>query len=136
MYILGKISNHQELDLHTWKIIFNFEWSKNKLKVKIFFTQLFAKFWSLFLLIWCNRLSIYCNLKVVSTTFVVVCFVSLKEDTCEMRKGSFCYWDDQIDFLDIHMFWCHQMAKHETLITFYWISSEINNVLMKFGQFM
>ena len=27
-----------------WKIIFNFEWTKNKLNVKIFFTKLFAKF--------------------------------------------------------------------------------------------
>ena len=52
------------------------------------------------------------NLKVVSATFLLVCFVSLKETTCETRinvflfhfKNSFCSWHNQI--LTFQIFRC------------------------------
>ena len=43
----------------------------------------------------------YC-LKVVSTTFVLVCFVSLKESTCETRKNVFCFSSKALFVLEIH----------------------------------
>ena len=65
----------------------------------------------------------YCNmseenkqrLKVVSTTFLLVCFVSLKESTSDARKNvfllhlerSFHSWDNQI--LTFQIFKCHDV---------------------------
>ena len=38
--------------------------------------------------------------------------------------------------LDIHISWRHQMPRHKTRITFYWITWEVNTVVNEFGQFM
>ena len=66
-------------------------------------------------------------LKVVSTTFLLVCFVSLKESTCETGekfvfhfKSFFCSWDNQV--LTFLIFKCHHVInclfmKHETHFT-------------------
>ena len=43
----------------------------------------------------------YC-LKVVSATFVLVCFVSLKESTCETRKNVFCFSSKALFVLETH----------------------------------
>ena len=45
-----------------WKIIFNFEWSKNYLMLTFYLQNSLQSFESLFL-IWCDRLLIYGNLK-------------------------------------------------------------------------
>ena len=37
--------------------------------------------------------------------------------------------------LNIQILW-HQMPKHKTRNTFYWITLEVNTALMKVGQFM
>ena len=31
------------------------------------------------------------NLKVVTTTFLLVCFIGLKKSTCETKKNVFCF---------------------------------------------
>ena len=84
------------------------------------------------------------DLKVVPATFLLICFVCLKERICETRKNvfyftlKFCSWDNQIfNISDIPMSWCHQMPMHETRNTFYWITCESkDSLMMKFGQFM
>ena len=43
-------------------------------------------------------------------------------------KSSFCSWDNQILAWDIHISWRHQMPKHKTRNTFYWITWEVNTV--------
>ena len=43
----------------------------------------------------------YC-LKVVSATFLLVCFVSLKESTCETRKNVFCFSSKALFVLETH----------------------------------
>ena len=75
-------------------------------------------------------------LKVVSATFLLVCFVCLTESVCEMRKMFFIsLWKlflflryTNFKFSDIQMSWCHQMPKHETRTTFYWITWKVNTV--------
>ena len=82
--------------------------------------------------------------KVVFTTFLLVCIVCLKESTCKLRKLFFIsLWKlfsffrlSNFKFSDIQMSWRHQMPKHETRNTFYWITWEVNSLVMKFGQFM
>ena len=47
-------------------------------------------------------------------------------------KSSFRSWDTQIlTFPDIQMLWCHQIPKHETPNTYYWITWEVNSLVMK-----
>ena len=75
-------------------------------------------------------------LKVVSTTFLLVCFSSLKEDNCETCKNLFFSLQKlfllsrKINFriLDIQISWRHQLLKHKTRNTFYWITWEVNTV--------
>ena len=71
-------------------------------------------------------------LKVVSTTFLLVCIVCLKESICETRKNVFYFTLFlrylNFKFSDIQMSWWHQMPKHETQNTYYWIIWEVNTV--------
>ena len=74
------------------------------------------------------------NLKVGSATFLLVCFLSLKESTWEIRTKfslqklfSFSR-KSNFRILDIQMLWRHQMPKHETRNTFYWITCKVNTV--------
>ena len=82
------------------------------------------------------------TLKVAPATFLLV---SLKEGTCKTKKNVFLFnfeslfrsWNNQIlAFQDIEMSQRNQMSKYETRNTFYWITSEVNGVVVKFGQFM
>ena len=38
--------------------------------------------------------------------------------------------------LDIQISWRHEVPKHKTRNTFYWITWEVNSLLIKFGQLM
>ena len=70
------------------------------------------------------------------TTFLLVCFVSLKERTLETRKNVFLFyfesffrsWDNQI--LTFQIFKCHDVIKCLSMNqeTFYWITWEVNRV--------
>ena len=65
------------------------------------------------------------SLKVVSATFLLVCFVWLKESAFEAIKNI----SDKIKFFsDIQILWRHQMPKLETWNTFYWITWEVKTV--------
>ena len=44
------------------------------------------------------------NLKVVSATFLLVCFVCLKESTCETRKNVFSFTSKALFVLEIIKF--------------------------------
>ena len=70
----------------------------------------------------------------MSALFLLVCFLCLKESTCENRKNVF-YFTSKAFFilekkffilLDFQILWCHQMPKHKTRNTFYWITWEVN----------
>ena len=59
------------------------------------------------------------SLKVVSTTFLLVCFVCLKESTCEIRKNVFYFTSKALFILEISKY--HDIIKcpimeHETHI--------------------
>ena len=77
------------------------------------------------------------RIKAVSTT-------SHKESNCETWKMFFISLQKLFSFsrksnfriLYIKISWRHRMPKHETRNTFYWITWEVNSLLMKFGQFM
>ena len=66
------------------------------------------------------------GLKVVFDTFLLVCFVCLKERTCETRKNVFYFTSkalfvhETIKCSDIQISWRHQMPTHETRNPFYW----------------
>ena len=68
--------------------------------------------------------SLWAYLKVVSATFLLDCFVCLKESTCEARKNAFYFTSKallvlDIINLDIQMSWRHQKPKHETQNIYY-----------------
>ena len=48
-------------------------------------------------------------------------FISLQKLFSLLRKSNFRIWDIQIS-------WCHQMPKHKTKNTFYWITWDVNTV--------
>ena len=84
-------------------------------------------------------------LKTASTTFLLVCFTSLKESTCEIWKNVF-YFTSKALFvsrksnfiiLDIQISWRHQILKHKTRnnILLNNLGSK-HSLLIKFGQFM
>ena len=56
-------------------------------------------------------------------------FISLQKLFSFSRKSNFTIFDFEIS-------WRHQIPKHETRNTFYWITWEVNSLLMKFSQFM
>ena len=58
------------------------------------------------------------RLKVVSATFLLVCFSSLEESTYEIWKNVF-YFTSNVNILDIQISRRHQMPKHKTRNTFY-----------------
>ena len=83
------------------------------------------------------------SLKVVSATFLIFCFVCLKESTCETRKNVFYLTSKALfvleiifNFPDIQMSGRHQMPKHETRNTRNTrITWEVkHSLVMKFGQ--
>ena len=67
------------------------------------------------------------ELKFVTTTFLLVCFLSLKESFSETRKSTFYFTSKTLfvlrksDFriLDIQILSRHQMPKRQTRSTFY-----------------
>ena len=63
------------------------------------------------------------TLKVVSTTFLQVCFLNLKESTCETRKNVFYFTSIALFVLFVlfrsQMPLHRQMPKHEIRNTFY-----------------
>ena len=73
----------------------------------------------------------------MSATFLLVCFSILKESTCETWKKNFNSLDLilfllsatlNFSILEIQISWRHQMPKHRTRNTFYWIICEANKV--------
>ena len=81
---------------------------------------------------------------VVSATFLLVCFSSLNESICQTRKmflilhQNICSLSRNPKFriLDIQILWRHQMPRHKTGNTFYWIMWKVSSLLMKYGQFI
>ena len=74
------------------------------------------------------------NLKVVYSTYLLLCFLSLDQSTCETRKN-IVYFTSKSSFhsrenwiLDFQISWHHQMPKHKIRNTFYWITWEANIV--------
>ena len=71
-------------------------------------------------------------------------FLSLNESTCQTRKIFFilrqniCSLSRNSKFriLDIQISWRHQMPKHKTRNTFYWIMWKVNSLLMNYWQFI
>ena len=75
---------------------------------------------------WCLKGRKQCSFKILSATFLLVCFVCLKESIFETRKNVFLFhfekssfrsWDNQI--LTFQIFQCHDVIrclsiKHET----------------------
>ena len=67
------------------------------------------------------------TLKVVSATFVLVCFLSLDESTCQTRKNVFISLQELFSFsrksnfriLHFQISWRHQMPKQKTRNTFH-----------------
>ena len=97
----------------------------------IFHKKLVTKIWSISLILeW--KLA----LKVVSAKFLLVCFLSLKESTCETKKNVFYFilkaflFSRKSNFriLDIQISWRHQMPNHQTGNTFYWITWEVKGI--------
>ena len=82
--------------------------------------------------------------KVVSATFLLVCFLSLNESTCQTRKMFFILHQNicslsrnsKFRILDIQILWRHQMPKHKIGNTFYWIMWKVSSLLMKYEQFI
>ena len=82
--------------------------------------------------------------KVVSATFLLVCFLSLNENTCQFKKMFFILlqkicslWrNSKFRIVGIQISWRHQMTKHKARNTFYWITWKVNSLLMKYGQFI
>ena len=74
--------------------------------------------------------------KVVSPTFLLVWFSSLKESFCETRKNVLCHFKScfcspeiqSLEFLNIQISWRHKMLQYQTSNTFYWITWKINTV--------
>ena len=75
-------------------------------------------------------------LKVVSIIFLLLCFVNLKESTCETRKNMFCFISKALfvfeiikfNFSDFQISWRHQMPMLETRNKFHWITWKVNTV--------
>ena len=77
-------------------------------------------------------------LKAVPTTFLLVCFINLKESTCGIRKNLLFHFESPFrsrdnEILNFQIFKCHDVlnANHETCN----LESK-QSLVMKFGQFM
>ena len=70
----------------------------------------------------------------MSATFSLVRFLSRQESTFQ-KLFSFL-GKSNFRILDILVSWHHQMPKHKTRNTFFWITWKVNSLLMKFRQFM
>ena len=88
------------------------------------------------LLICCSCFMLHQPLKVLSVTFVLVCFLSLNESTFQTRRNVFISLQklfslsrkSNFRILHFQISWCHQMPKHKTRNTFHWITWEVNAV--------
>ena len=79
--------------------------------------------------------------KIVSTNFLLVCFLSLQESTCETTKNVFyftskplaslCQRNTKFGILEIQISWRYQMPKHKTSK-----HGSKHGLVMKSGQFM
>ena len=114
-----------------------------RVKCIVLFEKILLNFWSVKFLVPFNFSGWYFvyvvslikplkKIKVVSATFALVCFSSVKESTYKIwkiisfqklfslpRKLNFCILYFQIS-------WRHRMPKHKTSNTFYWITWEVN----------
>ena len=86
----------------------------------VFWFFVFLYLWSLDL---CFELNVILkDLKVVSATFLVVCFSSLNESTSQTKKNAFYFTSRYFSFskqsnfriLDFQILWRHQIPKHKT----------------------
>ena len=85
------------------------------------------------------------TLKVVSTTFLLVCFVCLKENTCETKKNVFYFTSKALFVLDIIKFYIFRYsnvmtssnaeARNTKHISLNNLGSK-HSLVMKFGKFM
>ena len=93
---------------------------------------------------WLNPLKVV-PLKVVSTTFLLVCFSSLKESYCETWKNVFYFTSKALFILEKIKFWNFRYSSFMTSSNaLRWNKKYISlnnlgskhSLLMKFGQFM
>ena len=76
------------------------------------------------------------TLKIVSATFLLVCFLSLNKNTCQTRKMFFIHFKSSFrspenQILEFYIFKFHEVIKclkHKTRNTFHWITWEVNKV--------
>ena len=64
---------------------------------------------------WAHRQNV-ASLKVVSATFLLVCFLYLKESTCETRKNAFCFTSKALFVLEIIKFYLFRYSNVMMLI--------------------
>ena len=84
------------------------------------------------------------NLKVVSATFLLACFVCLKEITCETRKSAFYFTSKDLLVLEIINFQHFRYSNMTSSNPQAWNTKYIlvnnlgskHSLVMKFGQFM
>ena len=64
------------------------------------------------------------------TNLQAIGFLVLLQKICSLSRNS------KFRILDIQISWRHQIPKHKTRNTFYWITWKVNSLLMKYGQFI
>ena len=62
--------------------------------------------------------------------YIFASFSSPKESTCNTSENVFFLRKSNFKLLDIQVLWLHQMLKHKTRNTFYWITCEVNTVCL------
>ena len=86
---------------------------------------------------WTGNLPTKCfALKIVSTRFLLVCFLSLKESPCETKNKSFISVQklflfpikSNFSILGIRTLSRHQMPKYKTRNTFCWMTWNVNTI--------
>ena len=81
----------------------------------------------------CGKSDLYENILKFENimTRIVVCFLFLKDRTCERSENIFYVTSKTLfyfTFSDIQISWHHQMPKHETQNTFHLITWEVNTI--------
>ena len=72
----------------------------------------------------------------VAPTFLLVCFLSLKETTCQTRKKLLLFSrKSKFRTLDVQISWCHQMAKHKNKYILLNNLGSKHSMLMKFSLY-
>ena len=94
----------------TWRLYIISKWNSLFLKLFKNFSPFLCHFFT------CNReyYEWLCRLKVVSTTFLLVCFVILKESTCETRKNNFYFASKSLFVHEIIKF---QLFRYSNIMT-------------------